>query len=62
MFGGGRIDRSGFYLEPTVLAFHSAVSRIQASAVSLELGFGEFVNEKLINVAPSGSPPWGPVK
>lgn len=25
-----------------------------------ELGFGEFVNEKLINVAPSGSPPWGP--
>jgi succinate-semialdehyde dehydrogenase / glutarate-semialdehyde dehydrogenase len=27
-----------------------------------ELGFGEFVNEKLINIAPSGSPPWGPVK
>jgi succinate-semialdehyde dehydrogenase / glutarate-semialdehyde dehydrogenase len=27
-----------------------------------ELGFGEFVNEKLINVAPSGSPPWGPIK
>lgn len=26
-----------------------------------ELGFGEFVNEKLINVAPPGSPPWGPV-
>lgn len=26
-----------------------------------ELGFGAFVNEKLINVAPSGSPPWGPV-
>jgi succinate-semialdehyde dehydrogenase/glutarate-semialdehyde dehydrogenase len=26
-----------------------------------ELGFGEFVNEKLINVAPSDSPPWGPV-
>lgn len=26
-----------------------------------ELGFGEFVNEKLINVAPAGSPPWGPV-
>jgi Aldehyde dehydrogenase family len=25
-----------------------------------ELGFGEFVNEKLINVAPPGSPPWGP--
>jgi succinate-semialdehyde dehydrogenase/glutarate-semialdehyde dehydrogenase len=27
-----------------------------------ELGFGEFVNEKLINVAPSGSSPWGPIK
>jgi succinate-semialdehyde dehydrogenase/glutarate-semialdehyde dehydrogenase len=26
-----------------------------------ELGFGEFVNQKLIHVAPSGSPPWGPV-
>jgi succinate-semialdehyde dehydrogenase/glutarate-semialdehyde dehydrogenase len=26
-----------------------------------ELGFGEFVNEKLINVAPPGSPPWGSV-
>lgn len=24
-----------------------------------ELGFGEFVNEKLINIAPPGSPPWG---
>lgn len=27
-----------------------------------ELGFGEFVNQKLINVAPAGSPPWGPVQ
>ncbi|WP_297324319.1 NAD-dependent succinate-semialdehyde dehydrogenase [Nitrosomonas sp.] len=26
-----------------------------------ELGFGEFVNEKLINVAPAGSPPWGAI-
>lgn len=26
-----------------------------------ELGFGEFINQKLINVAPAGSPPWGPV-
>jgi succinate-semialdehyde dehydrogenase/glutarate-semialdehyde dehydrogenase len=26
-----------------------------------ELGFGEFVNRKLINVAPAGSPLWGPV-
>ncbi|SFM79546.1 succinate-semialdehyde dehydrogenase / glutarate-semialdehyde dehydrogenase [Nitrosomonas communis] len=26
-----------------------------------ELGFGEFVNQKLINIAPVGSPPWGPV-
>jgi succinate-semialdehyde dehydrogenase/glutarate-semialdehyde dehydrogenase len=26
-----------------------------------ELGFGEFVNQKLINVAPAGSPHWGPV-
>lgn len=26
-----------------------------------ELGFGEFVNRKLINVAPAGSPFWGPV-
>jgi succinate-semialdehyde dehydrogenase/glutarate-semialdehyde dehydrogenase len=26
-----------------------------------DLGFGEFVNRKLINVAPAGSPPWGPV-
>jgi succinate-semialdehyde dehydrogenase/glutarate-semialdehyde dehydrogenase len=27
-----------------------------------ELGFGEFVNRKLVNVAPAGSPPWGPVR
>jgi succinate-semialdehyde dehydrogenase/glutarate-semialdehyde dehydrogenase len=26
-----------------------------------ELGFGEFVNRKVVNVAPPGSPPWGPV-
>ena len=26
-----------------------------------QLGLGEFVNHKLINVAPAGSPPWGPV-
>jgi succinate-semialdehyde dehydrogenase/glutarate-semialdehyde dehydrogenase len=26
-----------------------------------ELGFGEFVNRKLVNIAPAGSPPWGPV-
>jgi succinate-semialdehyde dehydrogenase/glutarate-semialdehyde dehydrogenase len=26
-----------------------------------ELGFGEFVNRKLVNSAPAGSPPWGPV-
>ena len=26
-----------------------------------ELGFGEFVNVKLINVAPPDSPPWEPV-
>lgn len=26
-----------------------------------KLGFGEFVNRKLVNVAPAGSPPWGPV-
>lgn len=26
-----------------------------------ELGFGEFVNRKLINLAPAGSPFWGPV-
>jgi succinate-semialdehyde dehydrogenase/glutarate-semialdehyde dehydrogenase len=26
-----------------------------------ELGFGEFVNRKLVNVAPPGAPPWGPV-
>jgi len=26
-----------------------------------ELGFGEFVNRKLISVVPSGSPVWGPV-
>jgi succinate-semialdehyde dehydrogenase/glutarate-semialdehyde dehydrogenase len=26
-----------------------------------ELGFGEFVNRKLVNAAPAGSPPWGPV-
>jgi succinate-semialdehyde dehydrogenase / glutarate-semialdehyde dehydrogenase len=26
-----------------------------------ELGFGEFVNRKLINVAPAGSPFWGPI-
>ncbi|MEJ7928193.1 NAD-dependent succinate-semialdehyde dehydrogenase [Sphingobium sp. AN641] len=27
-----------------------------------DLGFGEFVNRKLLNVAPAGSPPWGPVE
>jgi succinate-semialdehyde dehydrogenase/glutarate-semialdehyde dehydrogenase len=27
-----------------------------------ELGFGEFVNKKLINIAPVGSPPLGPVR
>jgi succinate-semialdehyde dehydrogenase / glutarate-semialdehyde dehydrogenase len=27
-----------------------------------ELGFGEFVNHKLVNVAPPGSPPWGAVE
>lgn len=27
-----------------------------------ELGFGEFVNRKLVNVAPAGAPPWGPVQ
>jgi hypothetical protein len=27
-----------------------------------ELGFGEFVNRKLVNAAPAGSPPWGPVR
>jgi succinate-semialdehyde dehydrogenase/glutarate-semialdehyde dehydrogenase len=26
-----------------------------------ELGFGEFVNRKLVNVAPAGAAPWGPV-
>ena len=26
-----------------------------------ELGFGEFVNRKLVNAAPAGSPPWRPV-
>ena len=26
-----------------------------------ELGFGEFINRKLINLAPAGSPFWGPV-
>jgi succinate-semialdehyde dehydrogenase / glutarate-semialdehyde dehydrogenase len=26
-----------------------------------ELGFGEFVNRKLVNTAPAGAPPWGPV-
>jgi succinate-semialdehyde dehydrogenase/glutarate-semialdehyde dehydrogenase len=26
-----------------------------------ELGFGEFLNRKLVNVAPAGAPPWGPV-
>jgi succinate-semialdehyde dehydrogenase/glutarate-semialdehyde dehydrogenase len=25
-----------------------------------ELGFGEFVNQKMINVAAPGSDPWGP--
>jgi succinate-semialdehyde dehydrogenase / glutarate-semialdehyde dehydrogenase len=27
-----------------------------------ELGFGEFVNRKLVTVVPPGSPPWGPVQ
>lgn len=27
-----------------------------------ELGIGEFVNRKLVNVAPAGSPFWGPVR
>jgi len=136
-FGGRRIDRPGFYLEPTVLtdirkdnaiytqelfgpvaAFHvveneeeaihlanatpfglgasvftgdiergrRVAAKIDSGMVFInqpvwtaaelpfggvknsgfgrelsELGFGEFVNEKLINVAPAGSPPWGSV-
>jgi succinate-semialdehyde dehydrogenase/glutarate-semialdehyde dehydrogenase len=134
--GGGRIDRAGFYLEPTVLtgidransAYHTEffgpvtsfyVVDTEADAVKLandtqfglgasiftsdtargrrvaaqidsgmvfvnqpawtapelpfggvkrsgfgrelaELGFGEFVNRKLVNVAAAGSGPWGP--
>jgi succinate-semialdehyde dehydrogenase/glutarate-semialdehyde dehydrogenase len=27
-----------------------------------ELGFGEFVNRKLVNAAPAGARPWGPVR
>ncbi|MFT3731619.1 MAG: NAD-dependent succinate-semialdehyde dehydrogenase [Hyphomicrobium sp.] len=27
-----------------------------------ELGFGEFINHKLINLAPAGAPVWGPVE
>jgi succinate-semialdehyde dehydrogenase/glutarate-semialdehyde dehydrogenase len=137
VFGGARIDRPGFYLEPTVLtgisennpihvqelfgpvaSFHvvkneneaiclanatpfglgasvftadvergrNVAAKIESGMVFInqpawtaaqlpfggikgsgfgrelsELGFGEFVNEKLINVAPPGSPPWGPV-
>ncbi|MBA4143994.1 MAG: aldehyde dehydrogenase family protein [Nitrosospira sp.] len=137
VFGGGRIDRSGFYLKPTVLAgiseenlihnqelfgpvasfrvveneneavrlanatpfglgasvFTADVERGRKVAAKIEsgmvfinqpawtaaqlpfggiknsgfgrelseLGFGEFVNEKLINVAPPSSSPWGPV-
>ncbi len=135
VFGGGRIDRPGFYLEPAVLtgvteenAIHAQelfgpvasfrivenaneairlanatpfgldasvftadvelgrkvaakiesgmlfINRAVRAAVQLpfrgvknsgfglelsELGFGEFVNVKLINVAPPDSPPWG---
>lgn len=137
-FGGRRIDRSGFYLEPTVLTditeenpihiqelfgpvtslrivtdeneairlanstpfglgasvFTSDIARGRRVAAKIdsgmvfinqpvwtaaqlpfggvknsgfgrelsELGFREFVNEKLINVASPGSPPWGPVR
>lgn len=135
--GGGRIDRPGFYLEPTVLTdidpanpafeteffgpvasfyivdsddeaiklanatrfglgaavFTADVERGRAVAAQIdsgmvfinqpawtgpelpfggtkksgfgrelaELGIGEFVNRKVVNVAPPGSPPWGPV-
>ena len=49
--------------------FPSVESRIRVLALKnsgfglelSELGFGEFVNVKLINVAPPDSPPWGPV-
>jgi|GEM_PF-4838095 succinate-semialdehyde dehydrogenase/glutarate-semialdehyde dehydrogenase len=41
--------------------FPSAASRTLDSDASSELGFGEFVNRKLVNAAPTGSPPWGPV-
>jgi succinate-semialdehyde dehydrogenase/glutarate-semialdehyde dehydrogenase len=134
--GGGRIDRPGFYLEPTVLtgidaangAYHTeffgpvtsfyvvdteddairlandtpfglgasiftantargrgVAARIDSGMVFVnqpvwtapeipfggvkrsgfgrelaELGFGEFVNRKLVNVAAAGSGPWGP--
>jgi succinate-semialdehyde dehydrogenase/glutarate-semialdehyde dehydrogenase len=138
VLGGGRIDRPGFYIEPTVLteidrnnpvysqelfgpvasyyvvesedeaiALANATSfglgasvftsdmehgqrvagRIESGMVFVnqpawtapelpfggvknsgfgrelsELGFGEFVNRKLINLAPAGSPFWGPVR
>ena len=137
VLGGNRIDRPGYYLEPTILTgidaknpasvleffgpvasfyyvdtedeaielanatpfglgasvFTSAVGRARQVARQIEsgmvfinqpawtapelpfggiknsgfgrelseLGFGEFVNRKLVNVAPAGSPPWGPV-
>lgn len=137
MLGGGRIDRPGFYVEPTVLTHidennpiysqelfgpvascyvgdseeeaikianatpfglgasvftadvdrgRRVAERIDSGMVFInqpawtapelpfggikhsgfgrelsELGFGEFVNRKLINVAPIGAPLWGPV-
>jgi len=91
--GGDRINRPGYYLQPTILtgiseknpasvleffgpvaSFYVVDTEEEAIEIPFgaiknsgfgrelaELGFGEFVNRKLVNAAPAGSPPWGPV-
>jgi acyl-CoA reductase-like NAD-dependent aldehyde dehydrogenase len=50
-----------FINQPARTAPEIPFGGIKNSGFGRELGFGEFVNRKLINAAPAGSPPWGPV-
>jgi succinate-semialdehyde dehydrogenase / glutarate-semialdehyde dehydrogenase len=59
-----RLDSGMVYVNqpvwPTAELPFGGVKRSGFGREQAELGFGEFVNRKLIHVAPSGAPPFGP--